>query len=214
MTIECPVFLFFSVNTSGQFVGVAEMVGPVDFNKTVDYWQQDKWNGCFSVKWHIIKDVPNNILKHITIESNDNKPVTNSRDTQEVKLEQGNQLLKIFKEHTSKASILDDFGFYENREKVIQEKRAKQLQHNKLIVDLKPVDTVEEKGKDGINGNARLQKPLESVTVLKKEAISAGLGERKPLDDNSLPAVSSDVSKGARPVSEKRVVTNSASNGC
>ncbi|URE04219.1 YT521-B-like family domain containing protein [Musa troglodytarum] len=31
------------VNTSGQFVGVAEMVGPVNFNKTLDYWQQDKW---------------------------------------------------------------------------------------------------------------------------------------------------------------------------
>ncbi|XP_073281605.1 YTH domain-containing protein ECT2-like, partial [Primulina huaijiensis] len=39
----CPVFLFFSVNTSGQFVGVGEMVGPVDFNKSVEYWQQDKW---------------------------------------------------------------------------------------------------------------------------------------------------------------------------
>uniref|UniRef100_A0A0E0KJ01 YTH domain-containing family protein n=1 Tax=Oryza punctata TaxID=4537 RepID=A0A0E0KJ01_ORYPU len=86
---ECPVFLFFSVNTSGQFVGVAEMVGPVDFDKTVDYWQQDKWNGCFPIKWHIVKDVPNNILKHITLDNNDNKPVTNSRDTQEVKLEQG-----------------------------------------------------------------------------------------------------------------------------
>ncbi|XP_020579827.1 uncharacterized protein LOC110024289 [Phalaenopsis equestris] len=216
MTVECPVFLFFSVNTSGQFVGVAEMVGPVDFNKTVDYWQQDKWNGCFSVKWHIVKDVPNNLLKHIAIESNDNKPVTNSRDTQEVKLEQGNQMLKIFKEHTSKTSILDDFGFYENRQKVMQEKRAKQLQHSKLIVDLKPAETVDEMGKEGINGNPRLQKPLESVTVLKKEVNSAGLGERKLADDSALPAVSSDATKGARPVPEKRVITttNGASNGC
>ena len=72
------------VNTSGQFVGVAEMVGPVDFNKTVDYWQQDRWNGCFPVTWHIVKDLPNSLLKHIILENNDNKPVTNSRDTQEV----------------------------------------------------------------------------------------------------------------------------------
>ncbi|KAJ6836507.1 YTH domain-containing family protein 2-like [Iris pallida] len=127
----CPVFLFFSVNTSGQFVGVAEMVGPVDFDKTVDYWQQDKWNGCFSVKWHIVKDVPNNILKHITLENNDNKPVTNSRDTQEVKLEQGLQMLKLFKEHVSKTSILDDFAFYESRQKVMQEKRVKRQQLHK-----------------------------------------------------------------------------------
>jgi len=72
------------VNTSGQFVGLAEMVGSVDFNKSVEYWQQDKWNGCFPLKWHIVKDVPNNLLRHITLDNNENKPVTNSRDTQEV----------------------------------------------------------------------------------------------------------------------------------
>lgn len=60
------------------------MVGPVDFHKNFEYWQQDKWNGCFPVKWHIVKDVPNSLLKHITLENNENKPVTNSRDTQEV----------------------------------------------------------------------------------------------------------------------------------
>jgi len=79
----CCVFIM-QVNTSGQFVGLAEMVGPVDFNKSVEYWQQDKWNGCFPLKWHIVKDVPNNLLRHITLDNNENKPVTNSRDTQEV----------------------------------------------------------------------------------------------------------------------------------
>ena len=44
----------------------------------------------------------------------------------QVKLEQGLQMLKIFKEHVSKTSILDDFAFYENRQKLMQEKRAKQ----------------------------------------------------------------------------------------
>ncbi|MFS8023647.1 putative YTH domain-containing protein [Helianthus anomalus] len=65
------------------------MVGPVDFKKSLKYWQQDKWIGYFPVKWHIVKDLPNSLLKHITLENNENKPVTNSRDTQEVKLEQG-----------------------------------------------------------------------------------------------------------------------------
>ncbi|XP_074564826.1 LOW QUALITY PROTEIN: YTH domain-containing protein ECT2-like [Curcuma longa] len=130
-TSGCPVFLFFSVNTSGQFVGVAEMIGPVDFSKTLDYWQQEKWIGCFPLKWHIVKDVPNSILKHITLENNENKPVTNSRDTQDVKLEQGLQLLKLFKEHVSKTSILDDFTFYETRQKLMQEKRTKQQQLQK-----------------------------------------------------------------------------------
>jgi len=72
------------VNASAQFCGVAEMTGPVDFEKSVDYWQQDKWTGQFPVKWHIVKDVPNNLFRHIILENNDNKPVTNSRDTQEV----------------------------------------------------------------------------------------------------------------------------------
>ena len=72
------------MNTSGQFVGLAEMVGPVDFHKNVEHWQQDKWYGSFPVKWHIVKDVPNSLLKHIILENNENKPVTNSRDTQEV----------------------------------------------------------------------------------------------------------------------------------
>ncbi|XP_020204206.1 YTH domain-containing protein ECT4 isoform X1 [Cajanus cajan] len=130
---NCPVFLLFSVNTSGQFVGLAEMVGQVDFGRTLEYWQQDRWTGCFSVKWHIIKDIPNSLLRHITLENNENKPVTNSRDTQEVKFEKGIKILKIFKEHSSKTCILDDFDFYEIREKMIQERKSKELQFSKQV---------------------------------------------------------------------------------
>ncbi|CAM8986355.1 unnamed protein product [Rhodiola kirilowii] len=122
----CPVFLLFSVNASAQFCGVAEMTGPVDFEKSVDYWQQDKWSGQFPVKWHMIKDVPNSQFRHIVLEYNDNKPVTNSRDTQEVKLEQGIEILKIFKSYETEMSILDDFDFYEEREKVMNERKARQ----------------------------------------------------------------------------------------
>ncbi|KAG7649738.1 YTH domain [Arabidopsis thaliana x Arabidopsis arenosa] len=136
----CPVFLFFSVNASGQFIGLAEMKGPVDFNKTIEYWQQDKWTGSFPLKWHILKDVPNSLLKHITLEYNENKPVTNSRDTQEVKLEQGLKVVKIFKEHNSKTCILDDFSFYEARQKTILEKKAKQQQSQKQVWEGKTND--------------------------------------------------------------------------
>ncbi|XP_058725570.1 uncharacterized protein LOC131596852 [Vicia villosa] len=41
----CPIFLLFFVNTSGKSVGLAEIIGPVDFNKILEYWQQDKWDG-------------------------------------------------------------------------------------------------------------------------------------------------------------------------
>lgn len=35
-------------------------------------------------------------------------------------------MIAIFKEHPSKTSILDDFGFYEDRQKKIQEMKTKQ----------------------------------------------------------------------------------------
>ncbi|KAK4779587.1 hypothetical protein SAY87_015693 [Trapa incisa] len=161
-----PVFLFFSVNTSGQFVGVAEMTGPVNFEKNVGYWQQDKWNGCFPVKWHIVKDVPNSLLKHIILENNENKPVTNSRDTQEVKLEQGLKMIKIFKDHVLKTSLLDDFEFYENREKAIQEKKAKHQQFQKQIWEGK---LMSEK-KEIANGELKSQKSPEVQTGQNKDS--------------------------------------------
>ncbi|KAL5838637.1 hypothetical protein ACOSQ3_015806 [Xanthoceras sorbifolium] len=123
---SCPVFLLFSVNASGQFCGVAEMVGPVDFEKNADYWQQDRWSGQFPVKWHLIKDVPNNRFRHMLLENNDNKPVTHSRDSQEVKLELGIEMLKIFKDHDAHTSLLDDFDFYNERERSLKERKTRQ----------------------------------------------------------------------------------------
>jgi len=64
------------VNASGQFCGVAEMVGGVDFDKSMDFWQQDKWSGFFPVKWHMIKDIPNSQFRQIILENNDNKLLT------------------------------------------------------------------------------------------------------------------------------------------
>ncbi|XP_016494485.2 uncharacterized protein LOC107813705 isoform X2 [Nicotiana tabacum] len=123
----CPIFLFFSVNASGQFCGVAEMTGPVDFYKDMDFWQQDKWSGSFPVKWHFIKDVPNPNFRHIILENNENKPVTNSRDTQEIRYKKGIEMLKVFKDYASRTSLLDDFMYYENRQKLLQEEKAKLL---------------------------------------------------------------------------------------
>ncbi|KAF2319998.1 hypothetical protein GH714_021859 [Hevea brasiliensis] len=85
---KCPIFLFFSVNGSGQFVGIAEMVGQVDFDKDMDFWQLDKWND-----WSI-------------------------------GLEQGLEMLNIFKSYSAKTSLLDDFNFYENPEKSLHTKKS------------------------------------------------------------------------------------------
>ncbi|OMO98948.1 hypothetical protein COLO4_13604 [Corchorus olitorius] len=189
----CPVFLLFSVNTSGQFVGLAEMVGPVDFDKTLEYWQQDKWTGCFPVKWHIVKDVPNTSLRHITLENNENKPVTNSRDTQEVNFEQGIQILKIFKEHSSKTCILDDFEFYEARQRIIQEKKAKHQLLQKQVSDGVPND-------DDVTNKQNLQQTSEnsveaaSIEEQPAEVVKSN-GDVKPVEENGSVVATEDGSK-------------------
>ncbi|OVA19015.1 YTH domain [Macleaya cordata] len=137
MCKRSPIFLFFSVNGSGQFVGLAEMIGQVDFKKDMDFWQQDKWNGFFPVQWHIIKDIPNVQLRHIILENNDNKPVTNSRDTQEIGFKQGSEMLTIFKSFSTKTSMLDDFNFYEDREKLLLARRSSKTALSQEEIDRK-----------------------------------------------------------------------------
>jgi hypothetical protein len=110
-----PVYLFFSVNGSGHFCGMAEMISPVDYESKSHVWSQDKWKGKFDIKWIFIKDIPNSQLRNIRLENNENKPVTNSRDTQEVPFEKGKQVLKVFYHYRHTTSIFDDFEHYEKR---------------------------------------------------------------------------------------------------
>ncbi|XP_077464305.1 YTH domain-containing family protein 1 [Stigmatopora argus] len=118
-----PVYLLFSVNGSGHFCGVAEMRSPVDYGTSAGVWAQDKWKGKFDVDWLFVKDVPNSQLRHIRLENNDNKPVTNSRDTQEVPLEKAKQVLKIIAIYKHTTSIFDDFSHYEKRQEEEEEVR-------------------------------------------------------------------------------------------
>nr|SVE93086.1 EOG090X08DF [Moina brachiata] len=111
-----PVYLFFSVNGSGHFCGMAQMTSAVDMSSTLSVWAQDKWRGQFTVKWIYVKDVPNAALRHIRLENNENKPVTNSRDTQEVPPEKGRMVLKILHAYRHATSIFDDFSHYEKRQ--------------------------------------------------------------------------------------------------
>nr|XP_061803165.1 YTH domain-containing family protein 1-like isoform X3 [Nerophis lumbriciformis] len=126
-----PVYLLFSVNGSGHFCGVAEMRSPVDYGTSAGVWAQDKWKGKFDVDWLFVKDVPNSQLRHIRLENNDNKPVTNSRDTQEVPLEKAKQVLKIIAIYKHTTSIFDDFSHYEKRQEEEEEVRKERQNRNK-----------------------------------------------------------------------------------
>ena len=125
-----PIFLFFSVNASGQFSGMARMESAIDYNKKVGCWAQDKWSGTFAIQWVFIKDIPNNLFRHILLANNENKPVTNSRDTQEIMLEPGREMLHIFQQFRSKTSILDDFGFYDKRQELLEQRT--QMSHGPM----------------------------------------------------------------------------------
>ncbi|RKP35130.1 YTH domain-containing protein, partial [Dimargaris cristalligena] len=101
-----PTYLFFSVNASGRFCGMAEMQSEVDLSRRSTVWAQDKWNGVFQVRWTFAKDIANIYIRHILLANNNNKPITNSRDTQEIPEGPGRQMLKIFLEAPSCSTLL------------------------------------------------------------------------------------------------------------
>lgn len=127
---------------------MAEMQSRVDYNKKTGVWSQDKWRGCLQVKWIYVKDVPNSLLRNIKLENNDNKPVTNSRDTQEIPYEKGRQVLKVFHTYNHTSSILDDFEHYERKQE--EDKTSAKIQHTfekSQTLQKEPVPTVEQTAK-------------------------------------------------------------------
>ncbi|KAK7467518.1 hypothetical protein VKT23_004572 [Stygiomarasmius scandens] len=109
-----PIYLFFSVNASGHFCGMAEMLTPVDYTRSSTVWASDKWKGVFKVRWIFVRDIPNANLRHIKLNNTqERKPVTNSRDTQELLPDAGQEMLRIFYTHPARTSLLQDFAFYE-----------------------------------------------------------------------------------------------------
>lgn len=61
-----PIYLFFSVNGSGRFLGVAQMTSEIDLNANFNFWSQcKKWKGFFCLVWLIIKDVANRAFNNI-----------------------------------------------------------------------------------------------------------------------------------------------------
>ncbi len=113
------VYLFFSCNGSGRYQGVARMKTPCDENKTFGLWTQDgKWPGLFDVEWIFIKDVPFKEFKNIIITMKDGevKPVSNSRDTQEIPYDQAKIMLQKIAEYQNTNTILEHFEFYDMRQ--------------------------------------------------------------------------------------------------
>lgn len=87
----------------------------------------------------------------------------------QVKLEQGIEMLKIFKDHDARTSILDDFEFYDERERSLKERRARQQASlTKGAPDLLAEDSVNQIS-DSLAQNLQLQ---DSV----KETLASNMG--------------------------------------
>ena len=130
------VYLFFSCNGSGRFCGVSRMKTPVDENRTFEFWTQDnKWPGLFEVEWIFIKDVPFKEFKNIIITMKDGeiKPVSNSRDTQEIPFEQAKIIMDKIGNYQNSNTILEHFEFHDLR----QENYVKNMQAKKSFENQK-----------------------------------------------------------------------------
>jgi hypothetical protein len=113
------VILFFSSHGSGRLLGVAKMKTNVEYNKFFPFWTQDnKWGGLFEIEWIFIKDCPVKELVNIEIEMKDGKvrPVTYSRDAQEVPNKEGKEMLDIVDKHFHTNTILEHFEYYDLRQ--------------------------------------------------------------------------------------------------
>eukprot|EP00794_Sanderia_malayensis_P012033 gene12033-13275_t len=164
-----PIYMLFSVNGSGHFCGIATMMSSVDIHVETGVWVQDKWKGRFDVKWIYVKDVPNSHLRHIRLENNENKPITNSRDTQEVPLEKGKQVIKLLHGFKAQTSIFDDFSHYEQR----QEEDAKIRQGSELSRKMVYAFIVQSLS----SSSGETKEPSE---VLHSEVYGAGLNVKAP----------------------------------
>lgn len=123
------VYLFYSCNGSGRFVGVAKLSSAFDEENSFFYWTQDtKWTGLFDVEWLFIKDVPFKAFKNIDIMMKDGqiKPVTYSRDCQEIPFSEGKKMMGIVENFVNSNTILEHFEYYDLR----QENYEKTLQMN------------------------------------------------------------------------------------
>ena len=134
------IYLFYSCNGSGRYVGIARMKTACDENRTFEFWTQDnKWTGLFDVEWLFIKDVPFKEFKDIIITMKDGeiKPISNARDTQEVPFEQAKIMVEKIAKYQNSNTILEHFEFYdirqENYEKNMQIKRNNDNQRNQAI---------------------------------------------------------------------------------
>lgn len=96
------VFLFFSINGSGKFSGVAEMTSNIKTESVSNnsLITKEKFSQWFNIHWLLFKEIPNRYFRHILIPNNEMKSVTNSKNGLMIEsFELGIEMLQIFHRH-------------------------------------------------------------------------------------------------------------------
>lgn len=105
------------MNASGRFAGLCRMTSQLDDKANFNYWAADyTWRGVFSVEWIFIKDIQNKHLKDFVLSNNDGRPVTNSRDNQEIPRKEGESMIELFENFPIQTSILQHFEYFDKRQ--------------------------------------------------------------------------------------------------
>jgi hypothetical protein len=117
------IYLFFSVVSSNQFLGVAKMTADINDNESFKYWWEPcKWFGTFQISWHFVKDIHYAKFEQIREESFMTS-VINLKDGTKISSATGKEMLAVFKSHPAKPSIFDYFDYMDRREDYIRTQR-------------------------------------------------------------------------------------------
>ena len=116
-----PIYLFFTVVKSFQFVGVAKMTSEVKFHYVFNYWWEElKWSGVFNLKWIYVKDVHYKDLEHLIQQE---IPVTQLRDGSALEFSTGKKMLRIFRDYEWLSDIFEAFAEMDSKEEKLRLKR-------------------------------------------------------------------------------------------
>lgn len=111
-----------------------------------------------------------------------------------MKWEHGIEMLKIFKNYEYDMSILDDFDFYEDRQKAMQERKARQQQASLVAVGAAsedenrgpvtlPTDFIKQMSKSFAQVVCLDEGSKEGVTVNASSVDDVSMGSRLKLED-------------------------------
>lgn len=140
----------------------------------------------------------------------------------QIRYRKGIEMLKIFKSYASKTSLLDDFMYYENRQKIMQEEKAKLLMNNydnpflvpvldpprKLVVDLpcKEEDRVSKKDLNSSDKNDAAPPPGETIGLDGNESNLSPTDRNIPVLSNGEASLETALKIGSLTITTKQSV--------